>query len=276
MSRFDVSGRTALVTGAGSGIGRATALALAKRGADLALLDVSASRLAETADALSGLGRRVSRHVVDLADRDAIRTVPAAVQAEHGRLDILVNNAGVALGGTFETVSEEDFDWLLAVNLQGVIRMTRACLPMLKAAGEAQIVTISSIFGIIAPPGQTAYCASKFGVRGFSNALHAELEGTGVQVTVVHPGGVATRIAEDAKQPASATNAEIATRLAVAREKLTMDPAKAGEAIARAIEARRRRLILGSDAQLVAFFERLFPVTHLSKLAFLLGKRGAL
>ena len=125
--------------------------------------------------------------------------LPARVRAAHGRADLLINNAGVALAGTFDQVSESDFDWLMEINFHAVVRMTRAFLPQLRASDDARIVNVSSVFGLISPPGQCAYCASKFAVRGFSNSLRHELAGTRVGVSVVHPGGVATAIARNAR-----------------------------------------------------------------------------
>lgn len=165
---MQLKGRAAIITGAASGIGRALAHALARRGCHLALADVNMAGLEETAQR-AATGVRITRHSLDVGDAQAIAAFPDLVRAEHGRVDLLVNNAGVALGGTFEQIDEAEFDWLLAINFFGAVRMTRAFLPMLKASDDARIVNISSIFGIIAPPGQTAYCASKFAVRGFQN-----------------------------------------------------------------------------------------------------------
>lgn len=161
--------RTAVVTGAASGIGRAIAASLARRGCHLALADIDDAALARTASELAEPGVRISRYHLDVSDRDAVAAFPARVIAEHDGVDVLVNNAGVALGGTFPEVAERDFDWLFAINFFGVVRMTRAFLPLLYKSEEARLVNISSLFGLIAPPGQTAYAASKFAVRGFSN-----------------------------------------------------------------------------------------------------------
>src|SRR5918993_1406636 len=149
----------------------------------------SAPRASRREAARPGRGRhrRVERRRMDVADRAAVAALPAAVLAAHGRVDLLVNNAGVALGGTFEQVSEADFDWLMAINFDAVVRLTRAFLPLLRASDDARIVNVSSIYGIVAPPGQTAYSASKFALRGFSTALRYELAGTPVGVTIVHP-----------------------------------------------------------------------------------------
>ena len=207
---MNLKSRVAVVTGAASGIGRAIAVSLAGRGCALAVADIDEEGLAETKRLASGADAKISLHRLDVADRKAVAAFPGAVFELHGRADLLVNNAGVALGGTFEQVSEGDFEWLFEINFWGVVRMTRAFLPLLKASDDARIVNLSSVFGLIAPAGQTAYAASKFAVRGFSNALMLELEPSPVAVTVVHPGGVATAIADRSRAPKSATSEEIA------------------------------------------------------------------
>jgi NADP-dependent 3-hydroxy acid dehydrogenase YdfG len=259
---MNVSNRVAVITGAGSGIGRATALALARRGCHLALADISLEGLKETAWMLSTLGVRVTTHPLDVADRAAVRALPAAVMDAHKRVDLLVNNAGVALGGSFEQVDEDDFDWLMDINFNGVVRMTRAFLPLLRQSDEARIVNLSSIYGIVSPPGQAAYSASKFAVRGFSNALRHELEGSTVAVSVVHPGGVATAIARNARVPRDAPADEIARGRKLSEKLLRMAPDTAGEIIARGIERRRARILVGNDAKFVSFLERLAPVAY--------------
>lgn len=254
--------RVAVITGAGSGIGHATALALAKRGCNLALADINPAAVELTAIEARQRGVQASFHSLDVADRDAVRALPEAVRAAHGRVDLLVNNAGVALGGTFEQVSEEDFEWLMDINFNGVVRMTRAFLPMLRASDDARIVNLSSIYGIISPPGQSAYSASKFAVRGFSNALRHELEGTSVGVTVVHPGGVATAIAKNARVPAGAPADEVERGRKIAQGMLRLPPKAAAEIIVRGIERREARILVGSDAKTVSVLERIAPVGY--------------
>jgi short-subunit dehydrogenase len=257
-----VSNRVAVITGAGGGIGRATAHSLARRGCHLALADIDAAGLKETAALIGTMGVRVTTHPLDVADRDAVRALPARVLEAHKRVDLLVNNAGVALGGSFEQVSEEDFDWLMDINFNGVVRMTRAFLPLLRQSDEARIVNVSSIYGIVSPPGQAAYSASKFAVRGFSNALRHELEGTSVAVSVVHPGGVATAIARNARVPANTPADETARGRKLAEKLLRLPPETAGEIIARGIEARQARILVGTDAKVVSILERLSPVGY--------------
>jgi NAD(P)-dependent dehydrogenase (short-subunit alcohol dehydrogenase family) len=254
--------RVAVVTGAAGGIGRAISLSLARRGAHLALADVDERGLAETAALIAAAGVRTSTHRLDVTDREAVRRLPDAVLAAHGRADLLVNNAGVALGGTFEQVAEADFDWLMEVNFHGLVRLTRAFLPLLRRSDAARIVNLSSLYGLVSPPEQTAYSASKFAVRGFSNALRHELAGSSVGVTVVHPGGVATSIARSARIPAGASADDVDLRRRRAERMLRMPPEQAGEVIVRAIERDAPRVIVGNDAKIVALIERLMPVGY--------------
>jgi short-subunit dehydrogenase len=262
-----LEGRTAVITGAAGGIGRAIAVSLARRNCDLALADIDETGMTETAVFARDYGVFVSQHRVDVADRAAVAGFPDLVAAEHGGVDILVNNAGVAVGGTFEQVSDEDFDWLFEINFWGVVRMTRAFLPLLRASGDARVVNLSSVYGLIAPPEQVAYAASKFAVRGFSESLRHELEGSGVGVTVVHPGGVNTSIAEKARVPAGVSEEEVARRRKRYRKLLTMPPEIAGEAIVRGIERRQSRVLVGTDAKVLSLIARLLPVSYWKILA---------
>jgi NAD(P)-dependent dehydrogenase (short-subunit alcohol dehydrogenase family) len=259
-----LEGRTAVITGAASGIGRGTALALAKRGCNLALADLNEDGLVETAALAGEHGIKISRHRLDVADREAVAALPEKVLAAHGRADLLFNNAGVAIGGTFEQIAEEDFDWLMEINFWGVVRMTRAFLPLLRSSGQARIVNVSSIFGIIAPPGQTAYCASKFAVRAFSESLRRELEAEGAKigVTVVHPGGVATSIARNARPPRGVNDIDHDAQKERFDKFLRMPPVKAGEIIVSGVEKDRPRILVGNDARFMAAVERLAPVSY--------------
>jgi len=260
--RMRLAGRTAVITGAANGIGRAIAVSLARRCCHLALADIDEDGMASTAELIRTSGVRVSRHRIDVADRLAVAEFPTLVAAEHGGVDVLVNNAGVAVGGTFEQVSDEDFEWLFEINFWGVVRMTRAFMPLLHASDDARLVNLSSIYGVVAPPEQTAYSASKFAVRGLSEALRHELNGTRIGVTVVHPGGVATSIAENARVPAGVTEEEIARRREKYRKLLRMPPEIAGETIVRGIEQRKERILIGSDAKIISLIARLVPVSY--------------
>ena len=254
--------RVAVITGAGSGIGRAAALSMARRGCHLALADIDEAAVRDSVATAQALGVRATAHRLDVADRAAVAAFPEVVERAHKRADLVMNNAGVALGGTFEQVSEHDFDWLLDINFHGVVRMTRAFLPLLHQSDDARIINVSSIYGIITPPGQAAYSASKFAVRGFSNVLRHELEGSTVGVSVVHPGGVATSIAKNARVPAGAPQDEVERGRKTMEKLLRMAPEQAGEIIVRGIEKRRARILVGSDARAAAFLERLAPVGY--------------
>jgi short-subunit dehydrogenase len=271
MKRYDFRGRTAVITGAASGIGRALAVELATRGAHLALADRNEAGLIETVRLATSSGVRISSHLLDLADAAAIAAFPAEAGKSHAKIDIVINNAGVALGGSFEQVDPRDFEWLFEINFWGVVRMTRAFLPLLRAGDDALLVNVSSIFGIIAPPGQTAYSASKFAVRGFSQSLRAELSGTNVGVCVVYPGGVATSIAKEAREPKSISREESHRAQRQWAKMLKMPPHEAAAIIVRGMEHRKARILVGSDAKIAALAERLAPVSYGKLLRLLAG-----
>jgi short-subunit dehydrogenase len=254
----------AVITGAAGGIGAALAQQLAARGMHLALVDVDTLGLATQAEVARALGVRVSVHVCDVADRASVKALPDEVLAVHGRVTVLVNNAGVACGGRFVDLSEADFDWLMNINFGGTVSMTRAFLPVLARQPAAQLVNLSSLFGLIAPPGQSAYSASKFAVRGFSEALRHELEmeGSPVGVTIVHPGGVRTGIARNARIAASISSAEIEAGKAEFDALLQLAPEVAAAQILGAIERRTPRLLVGKDAVQGAWLQRLMPVGY--------------
>ena len=272
---WTLRGGVAVLTGAASGIGAALAVDLARRGMQLALVDVDAAGLEASAAKARAAGVEVSTHVMDVSDHAAVAALPATVLAQHGRVTALVNNAGVALGGMFEQVAAEDFDWLMSVNFGATVRLTRAFLPALAREPAAQLVNVSSIFGIIAPPGQTAYAASKFAVRGFSESLRHELQmsGSKVGVTLVHPGGVRTAISENARLAKGLDTAQVQRERANWRSLLVLAPAKAAEIIATGIERRSPRVLVGSDAKGAAIVQRLFPVTYWKHVARDLARR---
>ncbi len=274
-TRWTLGGGVAVITGAASGIGAALALCLARRGVNLALADVNAAGLDVVVQATRARAVQVSGHVLDVSSADAVAALPQAVLAVHGKVTMLVNNAGVALGGTFEQVDAADFDWLMSVNFHGPVRLVRAFLPILSRERAAQIVNVSSIFGIVAPPGQTAYCASKFALRGFSESLRHELEAAGspVGVTLVHPGGVRTAIAESARLPKGAAGEQIARERAAWRSVLTLPPETAAERITLAIERRELRVLVGTDAKQAAFLHRIMPVGYWKLMARDIARR---
>jgi len=262
MATFPIRGSTAIITGAASGIGAALALNLARRGANLALADRNEAGLHMVATAARSAGARVSEHVLDVSDRTALEALPEAVLARHDRVNILVNNAGVALAGDFADVTMTDFEWLFDINFWAPVRLTRAFMYALTREPAAHIVNISSLFGIIAPAGQAAYSAAKFGLRGFSEALRHELEGSNLSLTVVHPGGIRTEIANSARIPQGIDPAEARAQTAEFNKLLRTSPEDAAEQIARAIETRAKRLLIGTDAKMAERLQRLFPVNY--------------
>jgi len=251
-----------VITGAASGIGAALALCLAQRGAHLALADRNAAGLDAVVAQARANGVRVSMHVLDVTDHAALQALPEAVLAAHGRVSVLVNNAGVALAGTFAHVALEDMEWLFAINFWAPVRLIRAFMPALSNEPAAHIVNLSSMFGLVAPPGQAAYAASKFALRGFSEALRHELAGGPVSLTVVHPGGVRTEIANSARIPKSIDPAEARVHIKEFNKFLRTPPEEAAERIAQAIEQRAPRLLIGNDARMADRLQRLFPRSY--------------
>ncbi len=263
---FPLRGGTAVITGAASGIGAALSANLAKRGVNLALADRNEAGLQAVAAAARGTGVQVSEHVLDVADRDALQALPEAVLAAHGKVNVLVNNAGVALAGTFADVTLEDFEWLFEINFWAPVRLTKAFMYALEREPAAHIVNISSLFGLIAPPGQAAYSAAKFALRGFSEALRHELAGSTVSLTVVHPGGIKTEIANSARIPQGLDPQAVRARMGDVNKLLRKPPAEAAELIAKAIEQRQKRLLIGSDAIVADKVQRLFPASYWARL----------
>jgi short-subunit dehydrogenase len=262
-----IPGAAALVTGAASGIGRALARELAGRGADLALADKDEAGLTTLAAELAAAkgGRKVTTHAIDVSDRAAMQALAQAVTAAHPGLNIVVNNAGVALFGQFHELELADMDWLMAINFWGVVNGTHAFLPHLARQREAHIVNLSSIFGIIAPPGQTAYAAAKFAVRGFSESLRHELEmaGSPVRLSVVHPGGVRTAIARNSRVGAHMQdNQRRAESLDRFEELAQTKPEDAARRIVQGIERNEPRILIGSDARRMDLLQRLRPASY--------------
>ncbi len=260
-----IRGAVAVVTGAGSGIGRALARELAGRGSDLALADVDEAGLAETAASIGGAVRVTTRKVdvASLADMTAFRD---AVAADYGRASIVVNNAGVALYGRIEEVSLADLEWIMNINFWGSVYGSTLFLPMLRAEPEANLVNVSSIFGAIAPPLQTGYCAAKFAIRGFSESLRHELGNSSVRLTVVQPGGIKTNIAATSRTGEFADPEKHARDRKAFEKSLVTSPAVAASKIARAILADRSRLLIGNDATIVDLVQRFFPAQYMKVL----------
>ena len=253
----NLSGKLAVITGAASGIGRALAVQLAERGADLALADIDADGLEETAASVTGV--ECTTHVVDVADRPAMEAFASQVVAQHGRVDLLINNAGVTLVSTAEGCAYEDFEWIMNVNFWGVVHGTKSFLPHLRKAREAHIVNVSSLFGLMSMPLQSTYNATKFAVRGFTEALKMELAGSGIGVSSVHPGGVSTAIAENARIGADVPFVTREKLVKNFERKAITSPEQAAAIIIRGIERERRRVLVGRDARWLDRVVRLLP-----------------
>lgn len=269
MSR--IRGAVAVITGAGSGIGRALAQQMAAQGAHLALADVNSAILEETRTLLGTA--TVRTYIVDVASAAAMEDFALRVERDFGRLSILINNAGVALFGAFAELSLSEFDWLFRINFWGVVHGCKFFLPLLLREKEARIVNVSSVFGLFGPPGQSAYCASKFAVRGFSESLREELRGTSVNVTCVHPAGIATSIAENARAGAATRPQEQeAAKKSYARV-LRIPPELAAGTIVQGIMADKNRVLIGRDAYRIDLLCRLFPARASAMLTEWIQKR---
>jgi short-subunit dehydrogenase len=267
---FEFQGCAAAITGAASGIGRALALELAARGCDLALCDLDLAGLESLAKEITaGHARRVTVRRVDVGDPKQIQAFASAAIADFPDLGILINNAGVALLGQFDEYDQAQLEWLMGINFWGVVHGTRAFLPHLRGRPRAHIVNISSIFGIIAPAGQTAYCAAKFAVRGFSEALRHELamSNSPVRLSVVHPGGVKTNIARKARAGVYLRDTPGENEIGERFEQMARTtPATAAQRIVRGIEHNEPRILIGGDARLLDMIQRFRPATYWSLL----------
>lgn len=259
----DFRNKVAAITGAASGMGRTLALELARRGCHLSLSDVNERGLAETAAMAGRLGVKVTTARVNVADFEAMQGWAADTVRDHGRVHLIFNNAGVALGAFCESVSRSDFEWIMGINFWGVVNGTQAFLPHLKKAGEGHIVNTSSLFGLLATPTQGTYNASKFAVRGYTEALRQELDMArcGVSATCVHPGGIRTNIARDAKMDASIDQAT-GGKSEVARAKFdkllnATSAESAALQILKAVERNQRRVLVGLDAKFLDKLVRL-------------------
>ncbi|MBW2162569.1 MAG: SDR family oxidoreductase [Deltaproteobacteria bacterium] len=250
MTKRNLDERVAVVTGAASGIGRAIAQNLADKGCHLALVDVNEAGLEETRSTVARNDRRCTTHIADVSDKARMQALPDEVAAAHGQVHILVNNAGVSVGSFFADHSIEDAEWVIGVNLWGVVYGCKFFLPHLKQADWAQIVNISSLFGFFGMPGQACYSMTKAAVKALSEALWTELANTSVSVTSVHPGVIRVEMAD----------------------KYGLDPDKVGRLVARAIERKQRRLIVGGDARAAHWFTRALPNGFHSMLTFAFRK----
>jgi NADP-dependent 3-hydroxy acid dehydrogenase YdfG len=253
-------GKLAVITGAGSGIGRALAVHLNRQGCALCLSDINPETLEATLGMLPRTEVPASSDVLDVADREAVHGWAGEVGVRHGHVDIVVNNAGVALVATVEESDYADLEWLMGINFWGVVHGTRAFLPLLRRAQQGHLVNISSVFGLIGVPTQSAYNAAKFAVRGYTEALRQEMAGSNVHVCCVHPGGIRTAIARNARGGLTGLTAE---ERGTEFEKLARTtPESAAAQIVRAIERRRERLLIGRDARYISLISRLFPAGY--------------
>lgn len=253
------SERVVAITGAGSGIGRALAQNLAERGAHLALADVKLDGLEQTAQLLVSSGMNVTQHVVNVAVRDEVEQFATEVIAQHGAVHMIVNNAGVALVDRVETMSYADFEWLMQINFWGVVYGCKAFLPHLQNVEDAHIVNISSLFGLGAMPTQSAYNASKFAVRGFTEALRMEQSKGPVRVSSVHPGGVATEITENARIGSGSGNLSRSALTDTFNKLAVTTPDQAANQILRGVLRNKARILVGRDAWFMDKLIRLFP-----------------
>ncbi|MET0998421.1 MAG: SDR family NAD(P)-dependent oxidoreductase [Marmoricola sp.] len=250
--------KVVVITGAGSGIGRQLALNAAGQGALLAVSDWDEHGLAESVELLKSAGvRELRSDRVDVSDRAAVAEWATAVAEQFGRVNMLVNNAGVTVTGDFEEMSYEDFDWIVGVNLMGVVNGTKEFLPHLIASGDGHLINLSSLFGLISMPGQTAYNATKYAVRGFTEALREEMlvNGHEVGVTCVHPGGIKTGIARNGRKTPSQDAAAIDSLFEKKLARMTAE--KAARIILKGALSGKARVLVGADAHAMHHFAKL-------------------
>lgn len=261
----DLRNKVAVITGAGSGIGRALALALADEGCHLALVDISEKGLLETVSALSGKGIKASTHIGSVSDKERMKVLPEEIEKEHGAIHLLFNNAGVTINKTFEENSLEDMEFVLGINLWGVIYGCHYFLPYLKKQAEGHIVNTSSMAGFLGLPNQTSYCLTKAAVKSLSESLRAELSCHNIGVTSIHPGTIRTNILRSAAEK-SGRNSEKTQKLAGLMERFGMPPEKLAKKVVKAVKENRMQVRIGFDAYLSDWLKRLLPIAIHSPL----------
>ncbi len=257
MALTTLTDRVVVVTGAGSGIGRALALRAARGGALLALSDWDADGLAETVRLVEGVGAKVRHDVVDVSDRAAVKAWAAGVVEELGRVNLVVNNAGVTATGDFADLTYDDLEWIVGINFWGVVHGSKEFLPHLLASGDGALVNVSSLFGLVSVPGQSAYNATKYAVRGLTEAIREEMlvGGHPVTVTCVHPGGIRTGISRNGRKAAGLDGSAID---ALFEKKLAkMSPDRAAQIILDGALAGKPRVLVGLDAHVIHHFAKL-------------------
>lgn len=269
MSYF--AGKQAVITGAGSGIGRALALNLNRAGCELWLSDINQSGLDETIAAMANSEVPAHTAILNVADKTAVHAYAQGIAERQGHVDVVINNAGVALGSSVADTEYEDFEWLMGINFWGVVYGSRAFLPLLSKSAAGHLINISSVLGIVAVPGHSAYNAAKFAVRGFTETLRQETAGTNIHVCCVHPGAIKTNIARDSRGGALGLSAEERAREFDKIARTTAESAAAQ--ILRAAQKRKKRLLIGADAHFISIISRLFPVDYTRMLPGL-GKMG--
>ena len=266
--------KVAVITGAGSGMGRYLAILLAKEGADVVVCDINQETLNETVEMLRKYNVSVSSHALDVADKEAIESLPKKVIDQHGKVDLIFNNAGVSTDKHFKDMQEENWDWVMGINFHGLINSTRAFIPYLEDRPEAAIVNTSSIFGMVAVPGQTVYHATKFAVRGFTESLALEMADSNenLQVHCVHPGHIGTNIVANSRMDDEQFNQEQETTSIFTRNAPTsledmetqfreggMHPSRAAQIILSGVKKNKKRIFVGLDAKLLDLSQRIFP-----------------
>lgn len=250
-----LEGRVAVVTGAGSGIGRATSVALARAGCDVAVVDVDSAGAEETAASVRAEGRLASVHAADVSDKSRMAALPYEVLGAHGRVHVLVNNAGVTVAYSFLEHAIEDFEWIVGVNFWGVVYGCKFFLPLLAAEEEAHVVNVSSMAAFIGLPMQSSYSATKFAVRGFTESLSAELFRTSVGVTAVFPGPIRTKVLRSSRHAEDGPIEALSDLL----ERRARPPSVVGDRIVRAIRRNQSHVSVGIEAHLTDYFSRLSP-----------------
>jgi len=273
MRRYRFAGGKAIVTGAASGIGEALSKDLGSRGSNLVLLDRDEAGLTRVADDLKSKhpGISVTTVTADLSDPSGTDRIGAELAEHHPDTTLLINCAGVALGGTFDQVSLHDFRWLFDINFHAAVTLTHHILPALQRNRGSHLVNVSSVYGLFAPPGQAAYASSKFALRGFTESLRAEAEAWDLGVSCVHPGGIKTAIASNARVGARLSPSEAQKSVDNINRSLTISPSDAAEIILRGVERRKPRVLIGLSARLPDVMVRIAPGNYMKLLRHLIG-----